>query len=569
MENKDVASLLSEIGAILEIKGENPFKVRAYYTAARNIEALTVDIRKLIQENKLSQIPGVGQSLADKIKEFVSTGRMRYYEDIKKDIPDGLLEMLRIPSLGPKKTKVLYEELGITNIQELEYACNENKLVDLHGFGQRTQEKILEGIKFVARTKGQFLLSDAIPAAEELYEELKKCPYIKRVSLAGSIRRWKEVVKDIDIVASSDRPEKVMDFFANLSCVELVVAKGKTKTSVRLRSGIPSDLRVVSDQEFPYALCHFTGSKEHNIAMRTRALKMGLKINEYGIFRGEKLIRCRDEEEFFKVLGLSYIPPELRENTGEVEAAEARGLPRLIERADLKGILHIHTNWSDGANSIEEILREARHLGAKYIGLAEHSKSAAYAGGLDPAKLKRWMAEVDKLSRKDSAVRILKGIEVEILKDGSLDMDEGLLSKLDFVIGAVHTHFGMDEQEMTKRITRALANPMLHMIAHPTGRLLLGREPYKVNLERLLEAAKKYGKVIELNAHPQRLDLDWVHLKYAKKLGLKIAICPDAHRVQGLADMIYGIATARKGWLTKTEIINCASFDEILRFFKR
>jgi DNA polymerase (family 10) len=569
MENKDVTEILNEIGAILEIKGENPFKVRAYYAAARNIESLTVNIEKLIEQNKLSEVPGVGESLKEKIAEYVKTGRMKYYDDIKKDVPDGLLEMLKIPSVGPKKVKTLYEELGITNIQELEYACNENKLISLKGFGEKTQEKILEGIKFVTKTKGQFLLSDAIPVGQELYEGLKKCREVKRVSLAGSIRRWKEVVKDIDIVASSDKPKKVMDFFTGLPLVELVTAKGETKTSVRLKSGIPADLRVVTEGEFPYALCHFTGSKEHNIAMRGRAQKMGLKINEYGIFRGEKIIKCRDEEDFFRVLGLSYIPPELRENTQEIELAEKNALPELVQIDNIKGILHVHTNWSDGANSIQEFVNQTGRLGYSYIGLTEHSESAGYAGGLDCGKLRRWIQEVDKMNKKQDKVKILKGIEVDILKDGSLDLSENVLSELDFVIGAIHTNFGMSESEMTNRVIKAIANPLVDILAHPTGRLILGRPGYKINLELVLETAKKYRKVIELNAHPQRLDLDWLHLKSAKALGIKIAICPDAHRVGGLSDMVYGVATARRGWLSSSDVINCMSLEEIKRFFSK
>ena len=572
MDNKTISALLSEIGDILDIKGENPFKIRAYHTAARNIEALTVPVQKLIEEGKLGEVRGIGKALEEKITEYVTTGKMTYYEDLQKSLPEGLLDILRIPSVGPKKVKVLYDKLDVTNIQELEYACNENRLVELDGFGEKTQQKILEGIKFISRHKGQYLLSDAIPVAEMLISALKKYKTIKRVSLAGSIRRRKEVVKDIDIVASSDKPEDVMGFFIKLPLVVDTIAKGTTKSSIRLETGIAADLRVVKDSEFPYALHHFTGSKEHHIAMRGRANKMGLKINEYGIFREKdnKLIKAKDEEEFFKVLGLNYIPPEMRENTGEVEFAEKSPLPELIEEKDIKGTFHNHTNWSDGSATIEEMAEAARKMGLKYLGLSEHTKSASYAGGLDEMRLRKWMAEVDKINKCYKDFCILKGAEVDILKNGSLDYSDKVLSELDYVICSIHSSFNMPEEEMTSRVIKALTNPYVDIFAHPTGRLLLGREGYKINFEKVFSAAKRSNKIIELNAHPQRLDLDWLHLKQAKEMGVKIAINPDAHNPNGLADVFkYGVPTARRGWLTKEDVINTLSLEKVLDIFEK
>jgi DNA polymerase (family 10) len=567
--NKEVAEILAQIGAMLEIKGENQFRVRAYYNASRQVEGLPVDIQTVARENKLSEVPGIGKGLAEKIDQYIRTGQMTYYEELKKTIPDGLLEMLKIPSVGPRTVKTLYEELGIKTVQELEYACNENRLLKLRGFGQRSQEKVLEGIKFFNRSKGQFLLNEAIPPALELLQALKGCPHVQRVSLAGSIRRWKETVKDIDLVASSKRPAAVMDVFTRHPLVEAVLARGETKSSVRLSSGIQSDLRVVEDAQFPYAIHHFTGSKEHNVAMRTRAQLIGLKINEYGLFRGNRLIKCKDEEELFKALGLQYIPPELRENMGEIDAAEKGRLPRLVEDKEILGTFHIHTNWSDGTAPIEEIAKIARGMGYKYIGLSEHSKAAAYARGLDEARLKRWIAEVDRINKRFHDFRILKGIEAEILKDGSLDIREDLLRQLDFVIGAIHSHFTLSEDQMTDRVIKALSNSCLDILSHPSGRLLLGREPYRINLGKVLEAASRYQKTIELNANPQRLDLDWIHLKRAKELGVKIVIGPDAHRPDGIQDTRYGIATARRGWLTKQDLLNTYSVDRLLKFFSK
>jgi len=569
MENKEVASILTSIGNILDIKGENPFKVRAYYTAAKNIEALSEPIEKLAKENRLNQISGIGEGISEKVNEYIKTGKIKYYEEIKKDISNDIIEMLKIPFLGPKKVKLLYDKMGIKNIQELENACHKNKLLELEGFGEKTQKKILEGIEFLSKHKDRYLLSDAIPAAEELLNSLRKCSVIQRISLAGSIRRWKETVKDIDIVASSNQPEKLMDYFTKLPSVEIIMAKGETKSSVRLKTGIASDLRVVKDSEFPYALCHFTGSKEHNIAMRLRANSMGIKINEYGIFtqKDDKLISVKDEKEFFKVLRLDFILPELRENTGEIEAAEKGILPLLLADKDIKGIFHCHTNWSDGNATIEKMVEASKNLGYHYLGIAEHSKSAFYAGGLNEEKLKKQIQYIDKLNKRNQDFLILKGIEVDILNNGELDFSDDILSQLDFVICAIHSKFTMSEEEMTKRIIKAITNPNVDILAHPTGRLLLNREGYKVNLTKIIETAKKYNKIIELNCHPQRLDMDWINLKHAKEMGVKIAIGPDAHNIRGIEDMKYGVKTARRGWLEAKDVINTISSKEILKFF--
>lgn len=567
MDNRSVAGVLNQIGAILEIKDENPFKVRAYYTGARNVEALTEPIGKVVEENRLREIPGIGEALQQKITELVQTGRLKYLDEILKTLPSGLLDLLRIPSVGPKKVKILFEKLKVTGIEDLEKACRENRLIDLEGFGEKTQQKILEGIQFVSQHRGRFRLGDARPIAEEVVERMEQCPAVRRVSLAGSLRRWKEVVKDMDIVASSKKPDEVMDFFVQLPQVAEVIAKGPTKSSVRFQNGIAADLRVVADDEFAYAMHHFTGSKEHNVAMRARAQKMGLKINEYGLFKGARRIPCKDEEEFFKALKLKFIPPELRENMGEIEASEKNELPDLIEPEDIKGVLHVHSTWSDGTASIAQMAEAARRLGFEYMGLSDHSQEASYANGLDEARLKKQWEEIDGLNKKVKGFKILKGMELDILADGSLDLDEKMLAQLDFAIGSIHSRFTMPEEEMTARVIKAIANPHLDIFAHPTGRLLLDREGYRIDLDKVLDAVKKYDKVIELNANPHRLDLDWIHARRARDKGVKLSINPDAHSTKGLADVRFGVATARRAWLRKEDVINTRSCQEVLRVF--
>ncbi len=563
---KDVITILEDIGRLLELKGETPFKSRAYYSAARNIAAMEEDINTLVSERKLTSIKGIGDALDRKITEFVTTGTLEYYDKLKSSIPPGHIEMLRIESLGPKKTRALYEKLRIETIGELEYACAENRLVELAGFGKKTQDKILAGIERLKRYQERHLYSDIIGEADCVINSIRKEKGVLSASLAGSIRRCNEIIKDIDIVACAKDPQSFADFFVSLPEIRNITARGETKVSVILESGVNGDLRIVSEEAFPYALHHFTGSKEHNIAMRGRAKRMGIKMNEYGLFRENNIIPCESENEIFAVMGLPFIPPELRENMGEIEAAENGELPDLVDKKDIHGLLHIHTNASDGSDSLEAIVNAAKKMGMEYIGVTDHSQYAHYAGGLSADELKKQHDLIDKINEKEDSFLIFKGIEADILPDGSLDYDEQILRSFDFVIAAVHSNFRMSEEEMNSRITRALENKYTTILAHPTGRLLLAREPYSVDVEKIIDAAARTGKVIELNANPYRLDLDWRYCRYATKQGVKIAINPDAHNTASLSHIDFGINIARKGWLEPADCINCLGLEEMKEF---
>jgi len=569
LDKHQVASVLAEMAAIFEIKGENPFKIRAYQNAARILDGLSDDLETLIQKNELTNIKGIGSHLADHIAELVSTGKLKEYEKLRQSVPAGIFEMLKIPGVGPKKVKALWEKLGITNVGELEYACNENRLVDLDGFGEKTQQKILQGISYIKRFEDKHLFSTAYAAAQEIFMIVAANKGVIRAEIAGSLRRRKELIRDIDILAASEKAAPLMDLFVSLPQVDTITAKGETKSAVVLKSGIAADLRVVSDREFPFALHYFTGSKEHNVAMRSLAKKDSIKMNEYGLFKGERLIACKDEEEIFKKLGLVFIPPELREDQGEIEAASKGKLPKLVEFSDIKGVFHCHSNWSDGTATIEAMAAAAKKLGYSYIGMADHSQSAAYAGGLKPSEVKEQISEIDSLNRRLKGIAILKGIEADILPDGSLDYTDNILSMFDFVIISIHSKFNMKEAEMTKRIIKGMSNRYASILGHPTGRLLLAREGYPVNMHDVIDAAAKHRVAIEINAHPQRLDLDWRYGKYAKSKGVKVVIAPDAHGPEGLLDMAYGIGIARKGWLEKSDILNCLSAEEMMRYFKK
>jgi DNA polymerase (family 10) len=565
MDNPQVAETLETIGNLLDLKGENPFKVRAYHNAARAIAALPESVARLAEEKRLGEIPGIGEALEEKITQLVSTGGLAYLEDLRKEVPSGLLELIRIPSLGPKKARILWKERDITDTAGLRRACLENRLLDLKGFGEKSQKKILEGIEFLGRHEGQVLLGTAAPVARALEAHLRACPQVARASVAGSLRRGKEVVRDIDLLASSAEPERVMDHFVRAEGVAEVLARGETKTSVRLRSGLQVDLRVVTDAQFPCALAYFTGSREHNVALRALAQKKGLKVNEYGLFRGEELLPCEDEAELHARLGLPFLPPELRENTGELDLAAA---PPLLERAQIRGLLHVHSDWSDGVSTLEELSAKARSMGLRYLGIADHSRTAAYAGGLDEARLERQMEEIDRLNREHGDLTILKGVESDILPDGTLDLDPRTLGRLDFVVGSVHSRFDMGPEEMTLRICKALSAKEIHILGHPTGRLLLSREGYRVDLERVIQAARENHKILELNAHPQRLDLDWVHCRRARDAGVLVSINPDAHSAASLDDIEFGVATARRGWLEAKDVLNAHDLErvrEILR----
>jgi len=569
LTKETIIQILEEIATLLELTGENPFKSRAYQNAARNLEKIEVDFDELVKENRLTEIEGIGEAISKKLTELIQTGKLEYYEKLKDSVPPGHLEMLKIPGLGPKKIHALYEQLGVKDVGELEYACLENRLVDLKGFGEKTQDNILAGIAKLKVYKERRLYAEVAVEAEVLLEYLKRDKSILSISIAGSLRRGNETVKDIDILAASKNPEKLGGHFTSYERIETVTANGETKVSVVLKSGINADLRIVTSAEYPYALHHFTGSKEHNTAMRGRAKDMGLKMNEYGLFRGEKNIKCANEEELFATLKLQFIEPELRENMGEIQAAEKNELPKLVEEKDVRGIFHVHTNFSDGGETLENMARAAREMGLQYIGISDHSRSAYYAGGLQIEDIKKQHELIDKFNEKLKPFHIFKGIEADILPDGSLDYDEKTLARFDFVIAAVHSNFNMPVREMTARLKKALQNKYATMLAHPTGRLLLSREPYAVNLEEVIDTAAKFGKAVELNANAHRLDLDWRHCIYAKRKGVKIAINPDAHQIAGLRDVSFGVKIARKGWLSSEDCLNCMSLVRMKEYLAR
>ncbi len=575
--NKDqVAEVLVSIATLLELKGENPFKSRAYQNAARTIEALSEPLDKVVAEARLADIKGIGDALQQKITELVTTGRLQYYEDLKASIPPGLVAMLDIPGLGPKKIKALHDELGIETVEQLEQACKDGKIAGLKGFGEKTQTNILEGINRRRAYASRHLISDALEQEEPLLEALRSHPGVIRCSPAGSLRRHREVIGDIDLLASSKQPAEVIEFFTSQPGILKVLAKGDTKASVLLEGGIQSDLRVVSDAEYSSALMYFTGSKEHNIVMRQRAIGRGLRLNEYGLFRSKEetrdvklLVKCRTEEEIFEKLGLHYIPPEMREDMGEIALAEKGPLPRLIEWTDLKGSLHNHSTWSDGHQRPEEIAKAMRELGLAYWGVTDHSKSSFQANGLDAARVRQQLKEIAAinatLAKEGTDFRLLTGTEVDILKDGKLDFPDDLLAELDVVIASIHSSFSQTEAETTARLIGAAQNPYVHILGHLTGRLLLEREPYQVDQRAVIDACAETGTWIELNAHPMRFDLDWRLWPYAKSKGVKCAINCDAHRFEHAGFLRLGAGIARKGWLTKEDVVNTLPLKALMK----
>jgi len=569
MDNKEVSRILTEIGTLLELKGENPFKSRAYYNAALTVEKLGQDVNDLVKKGELPSIKGLGEALVKKITELAETGRLGYYEELKSSVPPGLSEMLSIHSLGPKKIRTIHEKLGITTIGELEYACVENRLVELPGFGAKTQEKILKGILQLKSYSGRHLYSKAVGEAEVLVEELKKCKDVIGLDVAGELRRKLETVGHIEIMVSSPMPGRVIDYAASLTGAREIKKQRCGFISFALPSGIYCLIRAIDRERYPYVLRYYTGSETHNRMLAERAYRVGLSLTEGGLFKDGVPIPCTDEEAIFRSIGLDYIPPELREGTTEIEGAEKRILPRLITGDDIKGVLHVHTTYSDGLHSLEEMAEAARKAGYSYLGIADHSRSVAYAGGLSIERLKEQGLKIDELNRNLTVIRLLKGAEVDILPDGSLDYPDEVLSNLDFVIASVHSKFNMGSAEMTERIIKAIENHYVSILAHPTGRLLLSREGYTINIAEIIKAARRYNVAIELNANPRRLELDWRYLRQVKEAGVKVAVNPDAHRVEGFSDMAYGIGIARKGWLEAADVINTMSVGEVLRFFEK
>ena len=580
MDKHEVAEILVHIGTLLELKGENPFKTRAYENAARALESLSEPLEKLVAEQRLGEVKGIGDGLLKKINELVTTGRLPYYEELKASIPAGLVAMLDIPGLGPKKIKALYEELRIETLELLEQACKEGKIAPLKGFGAKTQTNILDGISRRRSYASRHLISLALQESEPLLEALRSHPSVIRCSPAGSLRRHREVIGDIDLLASSKKPGEVIEFFVTQPGIEKVLAQGDTKGSVLLASGIQADLRVVSDAEFPSALMYFTGSKEHNIVMRQRAIERGLRLNEYGLFRSKEetrdpklLVKCRTEEEIFEQLGLHYVPPEMREDLGEIALAEQGPLPRLLEWTELKGSLHNHSTWSDGHQTPADIARRMAELGLAYWGVTDHSKSSVQAKGLDAGRVRQQLKEIAvinaALAKEGSDFRLLTGTEVDILKDGQLDFPDDLLAELDVVVASIHSSFGQSEAENTKRLINAARNPYGHMLGHLTGRLLLEREPYKIDHAAVIDACAETGTWIELNASPLRFDMDWRWWPLARSKGVKCVINCDAHRFEQAGFLRLGAGIARKGWLTREDVINTLPLKELQKALKR
>ena len=589
MTKEQIADALEQIGTLLELKNENPFKIRAYANAARAIETFGGNLASLEDEEALGKIPGIGKAIASKIKELAATGSLKYLDELRAEFPPGIFELLSLPGLGAKKIKALHDKLKISSVAQLLKACESGKVAELPGFGETTQQKICEAIAKRSQHAGTYQFGQVAVEAETLRSDLAAHPETLQVALAGSFRRRKEIVRDLDLIVATKKPAAITKFFVEHPLVESVIAQGPTKTSVRLRSGIQSDLRVISSAEYPFALNYFTGSKEHNIEMRSRALKRGWTLNEYRLAPlppdpkeervrvrpgdsatgraaanlPRKIPKIRDEAELYRAVDLDYIPAELRENCGEFDAAANHTLPKLIEKENLRGAFHCHTLASDGHNSIEEMAEAAQELGLEYLGIADHSRSSIQAHGIDETKLREQVALIRKLNKKFRGFRLFAGIECDILRDGSLDFPDDVLGELDYVVVSVHSVFNLSEADMTKRVVRAIENRFVTMLAHPTGRLLLKRDPYQIDIPAVLDAAARTGTWIELNAAPKRLDLDWRWWPLAKQKGVRCVINPDAHRTERLQDLWFGVGAARKGWLTKADVVNCLPLGKI------
>ncbi len=570
-ENVEVAWLLDEIANLLVIKGEDNFKIRAYQRAARTIENLPQNVAELFNEKKLSAIPGVGKNIGAKLEELFNTGKIEYLDNLRAEVPRGVTEMTMIPGVGPKMALTLFNKLGIKSIAELEQAARDRKIRTVPGLGNKTELNILRGIELMKSGGGRTTLGVAWAVAEGFIGFFRNLPGVVQVEAGGSTRRMKEAIGDIDIVVSSESPDAVTDLFVKHPQVKEVLAQGDTKTSVLLKFGVQVDLRVVKPDEFWSAWHHFTGSKEHNVRLRERSHKYGVKINEYGLFDTEtgKRLPVDNEADIYQALGLKYIPPELREDRGEIEAAEKNEVPKLVELSDIMGDLHLHSNWSDGVNTIEQIAAQAETLKYQYVAISDHSKSLAIARGLPTEKVLEQNRYIDDINNQGLAVKVLKGIEADILSNGALDYPDEVLAEKDVVVASIHSGFRQDREKITDRIVSAIKNEHVDIIAHPTGRLVGRRDPYDVDLERVFEAAAKYGTVLEINASPDRLDLNDVNVRRAKEMGLKIAINTDAHEVQRMLEMRFGVGTARRGWLTADDVINTMSYSELKEFLGR
>jgi DNA polymerase (family 10) len=564
----EIAETLEGIGLLLELKGENAFKTRAYANAARAVEGYAGNIETAAREGRLMEIPGIGEAIAKKIAELVETGRLEFYEKLRGEFPATLFDLFELQGVGPKKIKVLYEKLGVKSIEDLEGACKDGRVAELAGFGDKSAGKMLAAIAARGQYAGAYRLGTVAPLAETMLEHLRRHPDVSQSCIAGSYRRRREIVHDLDFIVATRDPAGVTELFTSHESVTEIIAHGPTKTSVRLKSGVQADLRVVTNEQYPFALAYFTGNKEHNVKIRGMALARGWTLNEYRMAPVEgknaaKVPAIHDEAELHGALGLQYMEPELRENRGEIEAAEAHALPHLVTLENLRGTFHNHTTASDGHNTLEEMAGAARELGLDYLGIADHSKSSFQAHGLDAKRLLAQVEEIGRLNKGYEDFRLFAGTECDVMKDGTLDFPDEVLGELDYVVASVHNVFNLPEAEMTARIIRAISNPRVTMLGHVTGRLLLAREGYAVDVPAVIEAAAGTGTWIELNANPMRLDMDWRWWPLAKEKGVRCVINPDAHETTGLQHLWFGVAEARKGWLTREDVVNCTPLKKM------
>lgn len=572
IRNRDVAEIFTRVADSLDIQGGNVFRIRAYRNAARAVGDLPREVASLVEEGEdLTRLPGIGRDLAGKIEEIVRTGRLGQLEELERQTPPSLSALMKIESLGPKRVKILHQKLGIRGLEELIEAARQNRIRELAGFGARSEEKILRDAERLKQSgeRHRLKLADAERITEPLLAYLHKVENVGRVVAAGSYRRRKETVGDVDILVTFSGGCRVMDSFVRYEDVERVLSHGETRSTVLLRGGLQVDVRVVDEESYGAALHYFTGSKPHNVAIRTKGVKMGLKINEYGVFRGERRMAGRTEEEVYARVGLACMEPELREDRGELEAARAGRLPRLVTQDDIRGDLQVHTRDTDGSAGLEEMADAAGRMGYEYLAITDHSRRVRMARGLDEKRLADQIRRIDRLNGRAGGPRILKSCEVDILEDGSLDLPDAILKELDFVIGSIHYNRNLSRERQTERVLRAMDNPLVNILAHPTGRLIGEREPYAIDLERVMEGARQRGCCLELNAHPDRLDLDDVYCKMAKEMGLLVPISTDAHSIDNLQFMKYGIYQARRGWLEPQDVLNTRPWEELRRLLRR
>jgi DNA polymerase (family 10) len=572
MDKKDIVEVLERIGTMMEIKGENPFKIRAYSAGARTLQTMEEDLGEVIEDGRLGDIPGIGKALTEKIETLYTTGGLEFYDKLVASVPSGLMDLLDIPGLGGKKIKVLHEKLEVDSIESLTVACQEGKVAELKGFGKKTEEKILSGIKNREAYAARHLWWDARSVVQKILPGLEGLPEVERVEAAGSFRRGMETVGDLDFLVASSNPAPIMDWFTSMDGIAEVTAHGDTKSSIRLEGGMQADLRVVPSEQFYFALHHFTGSKDHNVRMRQKALSLGLSLSEWGLRPEEEKdssrkagpVEANSEEDIFKALGLQYVPPSLREGMGEVEAAERNELPELLEFSDLKGCFHNHTTASDGRNTLEEMAEEADRRGWEYLGISDHSKASFQANGLDEERLSKQVQAIREINQSGKfRVHLFAGSEVDILSGGKLDFEDSDMDSLDYVVASVHAGLTQDEETMTARLLKVLEHPKVTMLGHMSGRLLLKREPSRMNVQKIIDAAIANGKIIELNANPMRLDMDWRHWRRAAEKGLLCCINPDAHALHHFDFQHAGVLAARKGWLTAQEVLNTRTLTEV------